>query len=158
MGYTMEKRFYGKEDGMNIREMTAGDYGKVHELWKESPGVGLRSLDDAEGGIKKFLERNPGASFVAEEDGELAGAVLSGCDGRRACIYHAAVREKFRGRGAGKALVKAVEAAMSRAGINKIGLVALKTNIAASRFWKALDYNVREDLAYRDKSLNPENV
>jgi ribosomal protein S18 acetylase RimI-like enzyme len=143
---------------MNIREMTAGDYGKVYELWKGSTGVGLRSLDDSEEGIKKFLEQNPGGSFVAEQDGELAGAILSGHDGRRAYIYHTAVGEKFRGQGTGKALVKAVEAAMSRAGINKIGLVAVKTNIGTNRFWMALDYKVREDLAYRDKSLNAENI
>jgi ribosomal protein S18 acetylase RimI-like enzyme len=159
-GYTIEGTNFVKDRRieMNIREMAVDDYGKVHELWKASPGVGLRSLDDSEGGIKKFLEQNPGASFVAEQDGELAGAVLSGHDGRRAYIYHAAVQEKFRGQGIGKALVKAVEAVMSRAGINKVGLVAVKANIAANRFWRALDYNVREDLAYRDKTLNPENI
>jgi ribosomal protein S18 acetylase RimI-like enzyme len=142
---------------MNIREMRAEDYGKAHELWQASLGVGLRSLDDSEGGIKKFLERNPGFSFVAEQDGELAGTILSGHDGRRGYIYHTAVKEDLRGRGAGKALVKAVEAAMGREGINKIGLAAFKANIGANRFWKALGYSVREDLAYRDKSLNPEN-
>jgi ribosomal protein S18 acetylase RimI-like enzyme len=142
---------------MNIRVMKVEDYGKVYELWKASPGVGLRSLDDSEGGLKKFLERNPGCSFVAEQDGELTGAVLSGHDGRRGYIYHTAVNEGLRGQGIGKALVKAVESALDQAGINKIGLVSFKVGIGTNRFWKALDYNVREDLAYRDKSLNPEN-
>jgi ribosomal protein S18 acetylase RimI-like enzyme len=143
---------------MNIRTMKAEDYGTVYALWKASPGVGLRSLDDTEGGLKKFLDRNPGCAFVAEQDGELAGAVLGGHDGRRGYIYHIAVKENLRGAGIGKALIKAVESAMAQAGINKIGLVALRANIGANRFWKALDYNVREDLAYRDKSLNPENT
>jgi ribosomal protein S18 acetylase RimI-like enzyme len=138
--------------------MTIEDYPKVHDLWKTTPGLGLRSLDDSPGGIKKFLDRNPGCSFVAEQDGEPAGAVLSGHDGRRGSIYHAAVAEKFRGQGIGKALIKAVESAMSREGINKLGLVAFKANIGSNRFWRALEYNVREDLVYRDKSLNPENV
>jgi ribosomal protein S18 acetylase RimI-like enzyme len=137
--------------------MTAGDYEKVHELWKEAPGISLRSLDDAAAGIKKFLEKNSASSFVAEEGGELAGAILAGHDGRRAYIYHTAVGEKFRGKGTGRALIQAVEAAAIRAGINKIGLVALKNNIPANRFWKALDFEVREDLVYRDKTLNPEN-
>jgi ribosomal protein S18 acetylase RimI-like enzyme len=138
---------------MNIREMTAADYEKVHELWKVSPGVGLRGPDDSEEGIKKFLERNPGCSFVAEQDGKLAGAILGGHNGRRGSIYHTAVGEKFRGQGIGKALVKAVENAMSREGIHKICLVAFKANTGANRFWKALGYNVREDLAYRDKNV-----
>lgn len=143
---------------MTIRTMTIADYPKVHALWKADPGIGLRSLDDSEGGIKKFLERNPGCSFVAEQDGEPVGAILGGHDGRRGAIYHTAVSEKFRAQGIGKALVKAVESVMNREGINKMGLVAFKANIAANRFWRALDYTVREDLAYRDKSLNPENT
>jgi ribosomal protein S18 acetylase RimI-like enzyme len=143
---------------MNIRTMKAEDYEKVHELWKTAPGIGLRSLDDSADGIKKFLERNPGCSFVAERDGELAGAVLGGHDGRRGYIYHTAVKEGLRGQGLGKALVKAVESALGQAGINKIGLASFKANISANRFWKALDYHVREDLTYRDKSLNPENT
>jgi ribosomal protein S18 acetylase RimI-like enzyme len=138
--------------------MKAEDYGKVYELWKAAPGVGLRSLDDSEGGLKKILERNPGCSFVAEQDGELTGAILSGHDGRRGYIYHAAVKEGLRGQGIGKALVKTAESALGREGINKIGTVAFKVNIGANRFWKALGYSVREDLAYRDKSLNPENT
>jgi GNAT superfamily N-acetyltransferase len=68
------------------------------------------------------------------------------------------VAEKFRGQGIGKALVKAVERAMSREGINKLGLAAFKANIGSNRFWRALEYTAREDLAYRDKSLNPENT
>jgi ribosomal protein S18 acetylase RimI-like enzyme len=142
---------------MKIRTMTIADYPRVYELWQGAPGVCLRRLDDSEGGIKKFLDRNPGCSFVAELHGELAGAVLSGHDGRRASIYHTVVTEKFRGRGIGKALVNAVEKAMRGAGITKIGLAALKSNIGANRFWKALGYSVREDIAYRDKSQNPEN-
>jgi ribosomal protein S18 acetylase RimI-like enzyme len=143
---------------MHIRVMTADDYGKVYELWKTAPGIGLRALDDTEQGIRKFLDRNPGVSFVAEQDGELAGAILGGHDGRRGHIYHAVVKDGLRGQGIGKALVKAVEAALVREGITKIGLAAIKTDIGANRFWKALDYNVREDLAYRDSALNPENV
>jgi ribosomal protein S18 acetylase RimI-like enzyme len=139
---------------VNIRVMTADDYGAVSALWNASPGIGLRSLDDSERGLKKFLKRNPRTSFVAEQDGELAGAILGGHDGRRGCIYHAAVRDSRRGQGIGKALVEAVEAAMSRAGIHKIGLVSFKSNIGGNRFWKSLGYAVREDLVYRDKSVH----
>jgi ribosomal protein S18 acetylase RimI-like enzyme len=136
--------------------MTIDDYHAVSALWRETPGVGLREPDDSEAGLKKFLKRNPRTSFVAEQDGELAGAVLGGRDGRRGYIYHAAVRDSRRGSGIGRALVKAVEAAMIQAGIRKIGLVAFTSNIGGNRFWKALGYSVREDLVYRDKNLREE--
>lgn len=152
------------EPDIKIRLMTGEDYPRLRELWKAVPGMGLRSLDDSAAGIGRFLARNPGTCFVAAAssspagaDGELAGAILSGHDGRRGHIYHAAVREGCRRQGVGAALVRAVEAALSRAGIAKIALVAYKTNEKGNRFWEKAGFSPREDLVYRDKSLNREN-
>jgi ribosomal protein S18 acetylase RimI-like enzyme len=152
------------EPDIKIRLMTGEDYPRLRELWKAVPGMGLRSLDDSAAGIGRFLARNPGTCFVAAAssspagaDGELAGAILSGHDGRRGYIYHAAVREEWRRRGVGKALVQAVEAALAGAGITRIALVAYKTNKAGNRFWEKSGFLSRKDLVYRDKSLNREN-
>jgi ribosomal protein S18 acetylase RimI-like enzyme len=141
-----------------IRVMTIDDYEQVFRLWTGTAGVGMRSLDDSEPGIRKFLERNPNTCFVAEIDGSLAGVILSGHDGRRAYIYHTAVKEAYRGRGIGKALVDAVETAMKKEGINKIALVAFRTNETGNRFWEKQDYCDRPDLVYRNKSLNTANT
>jgi ribosomal protein S18 acetylase RimI-like enzyme len=137
--------------------MTGADYPVVYKLWKDTPGMGLRSLDDTEQGIKRFLARNPGSCFAAEAAGELAGVILSGHDGRRGYIYHTAVREEYRRRGIGRVLVRAVEAAMAGEGITKIALAAYKTNEEGNRFWKKAGFLSREDLVYRDKSINREN-
>jgi ribosomal protein S18 acetylase RimI-like enzyme len=141
-------------EGIRIRLMTGEDYPRLYELWKAVPGIGLRSLDDSAAGIGRFLARNPGTCFVAEAGGDLAGAVLSGHDGRRGYIYHAAIREEWRCRGIGKALVQAAEAALAGEGIAKIALVAYKTNEGGNRFWEKEGFLPREDLVYRDKSLN----
>ena len=145
------------EGNIKIRLMTGEDYPRLRDLWKAVPGLGLRSLDDSEQGIGRFLARNPGSCFVAAAAGGLAGAILSGHDGRRGYIYHTAVREEWQRRGVGKALVQAVEAALAGAGITKIALVAYKTNKAGNRFWEKAGFFPREDLVYRDKSLNREN-
>jgi ribosomal protein S18 acetylase RimI-like enzyme len=145
----------GMEQDIKIRPMTGEDYPRLYELWKAVPGMGLRSLDDSAAGIGRFLARNPGSCFVAEAGGELAGAILSGHDGRRGHIYHAAVGERYRRQGIGAALVRAVEAALAREGIAKIALVAYKTNKAGNRFWEKAGFSPREDLVYRDKSLSP---
>jgi ribosomal protein S18 acetylase RimI-like enzyme len=147
------------EKGIAIRVMTGEDYPRLYELWKAAPGMGLRSLDDSAAGIGRFLARNPGACFVAEAGagGELAGAILSGHDGRRGYIYHAAVQEKRRRRGIGSALVRAVEAALVREGIARIALAAYKPNEGGNRFGEKAGFLPREDLVYRDKSLNREN-
>ncbi|GHV92144.1 N-acetyltransferase [Spirochaetia bacterium] len=137
-----------------IRIMTIKDYGQVYQLWTGTAGMGMRTLDDSEEGIKKFLERNPNTCFVAEVQGKPVGVILSGHDGRRAYIYHTAVKEKYRGQGIGKALLEAVEGAMKKEGINKIALVAFKANEKGNRFWEKQGYCDRIDLVYRNKSIN----
>ncbi|MDR2028516.1 MAG: GNAT family N-acetyltransferase [Treponema sp.] len=143
---------------MKVRIMTLEDYEKVYSLWSSGPGIGLRSLDDSEAGIKSFLNRNPRTCFVAELGGELAGTILSGHDGRRAYIYHLAVGPEYRRQGIGRALAGAVEEAMRGEGINKIALVAFKTNTGGNGFWEKLGFAERKDLVYRDKSVNRENL
>jgi ribosomal protein S18 acetylase RimI-like enzyme len=137
--------------------MKKQDYKNVYALWTGTAGMGMRSLDDSEQNIGKFLDRNPRTCFVAEREGSIAGVILSGHDGRRAYVYHTAVAEKYRNRGIGAALVRAVEDAMKAEGINKIALVAFKTNKAGNDFWEGQGYAERTDLSYRNRSLNPEN-
>lgn len=73
--------------GVEIREMTILDYEPVYALWKESGDIGLSDADSKEG-IKRFMARNPGFSFVAADEGKIVGAALSGHDGRRGYIHH----------------------------------------------------------------------
>lgn len=143
---------------MQIRVLTIEDYDEAYLLWTSSPGIGLKTLDDSETGIRKFLERNPLTCFAAEEDGELAGTILGGHDGRRGYIYHIAVNPVFRNRGIGRALIETVEQAFIQEGINKVALISFKTNVGGNRFLRACGYPIRDDVVYRNKSLNDENA
>jgi ribosomal protein S18 acetylase RimI-like enzyme len=143
---------------MTIRLLTIEDYDAAYTLWKASPGLSLRTLDDSETGIRKFLERNPLTCFAAEEGEEMAGTILGGHDGRRGYIYHVAVKENFRSRNIGRALINEVEQAFVREGINKAATVSFKANGGGCRFLTACGYPIREDLTYRTKDLNPENT
>ena len=71
---------------MQIRSMTIEDYQAVYHLWQGIEGFGLRSIDDSEEGISRFLNRNPTTSVVAEENGEIIGSILCGHDGRTGCF------------------------------------------------------------------------
>ena len=141
-----------------IRSMTMEDYPAVQALWRSIKGFGLRSIDDSEEGVKRFLARNPGISVVAEQDGEIVGAILCGHDGRRGCLYHVCVKENHRRQGLGKAMVVFCMEALKREQINKVSLIAFTRNDVGNAFWKEIGWTKREDLNYYDFTLNEENI
>lgn len=143
---------------MIIREMMKQDYNAAYKLWTSEKSVGLRSLDDSEDGIIKFLTRNPFTNFVAESDGEIVGTILCGSDGRRGYIYHAMVRRDERRTGIGRELVERVLKALKDMGINKAALVVFANNKQGRVFWESLGFSLREDLFYMDKTINHLNL
>ena len=134
--------------------MSVDDYNVVYNLWLSCSGMGLNDLDDSEEGIRKFLERNPETCFVAENDGMVIGVIIAGNDGRRGYIYHTAVNPLFRGRGIGRKLVESAMNALKEAGINKVALVVFGRNKDGNEFWKKMGFTVREDLTYRNKTID----
>lgn len=140
-----------------IRLFHITDYDEVYQLWKKTPGVGLRSVDDSREGIEQLLRRNPETSFVAEEDGHIVGVILSGHDGRRGYIYHACVEEAYRRRGIAEQLLEQITNAMKKENITKLGLICLKNNEIGNGFWKAISWEHREDLNYYTISINENN-
>lgn len=143
---------------MEIRRLNILDYDGVYSLWTRTAGMGLRRLDDSREGIAKFLERNPRTNFVAEEDNAIAGVILCGHDGRRGYIYHAAVEPDRRGQGIGRSLVDHVLRALKEEGVAKAALVVFATNRIGNEFWENLEFEVRTDLIYRNKSIDPCNI
>lgn len=139
-----------------IRRMDIKDYESLISLWQNIDGMGLRSLDDSYEGVKKFLERNPSTCFVYEEN-EVQGTILCGHDGRRGYIYHLAVSDIVRNRGIGKELVGSSLNALKEEGINKVALLVFKENKLGNSFWTKLGFKVRNDLNYRNLSLNDDN-
>jgi ribosomal protein S18 acetylase RimI-like enzyme len=134
--------------------MATVDYPQVYALWRSTPGLGLTNLDDSAEGIARYLQRNPSTCFVAEEEGDLIGTILSGHDGRRAFIYHLAVAEPNRQQGIGKALVEEALAALHAEGIHKAALVVMANNATGNAFWEQLGFTTRPDLVYRNRELD----
>ena len=138
---------------MHIRNMALTDYDAVYALWLSCKGMGLNSVDDSREGIARYLARNPGTCFVAEEEGKILGVIMAGHDGRRGFIYHAAVSPQQRGAGIGRLLAERALEALRAEGISKVALVAFTRNEAGNAFWEKLGFEARCDLTYRSCAL-----
>lgn len=143
---------------MKMRLLKISDYQSVYNLWKNTSGMGLRSLDDSEEGIKRFLLRNPNTNFVAVVDEKIVGVIMAGNDGRRGYIYHLTVQNEYRLKGIASALVKDCLMALRAEEINKVALVVFSNNTNGNNFWQKLGFIEREDLVYRNLSINEENI
>ena len=141
-----------------IRVMTMEDYEGVRRLWMTIKGFGIRSIDDSKEGVERFLKRNPNTSVVAVEDGKIVGSILCGHDGRRGCLYHVCVDEKYRMQGIGKSMVVKCMEALRAEQINKVSLIAFTKNDIGNAFWKEIGWTKREDLNYYEFVLNEENI
>ena len=130
---------------IRITPMTMDDYEEAMTLWQATEGMGLRPADAPEH-IARYLERNPGLSFVARDGNRLVGTVLCGHDGRRGYLQHLAVDRAYRRQGIGRALVDKVVSALRSIGINKCHLFVIKENTPAVDFWKRIGWYVRDDL------------
>lgn len=147
------------ENEFTVRTMKAEDYEGLRKIWLAIHGFALRSIDDSQEGVERFLKRNPDTSVVAvSKDGSVVGGILCGHDGRRGCLYHVCVREDHRRLGIGKAMVVHCMKALRKERINKVSLIAFTENDIGNAFWNCIGWTRREDLNYYDFTLNEANI
>lgn len=130
---------------LELREFTAVDYESALALWKNCECIGLSSADSA-CAIQRFLEHNPGNSFVAVSDGKIVGTSLCGNDGRRGYLYHLAVDPQYRRQGLGRQLVQASLDALKAAGIQKCHILVYRSNEGGKTFWQNSGWKLRSEI------------
>ena len=128
-----------------IRPFSSEHIGAARSLWERTEGVGL-SIADEPPALARYLERNPGLSFVAMSGSAVVGAALCGHDGRRGYLHHLAVEAECRRRGIGAELISRCLSALGAAGIEKCHIFVYRENLAGQSFWSRAGWIVREDL------------
>ena len=129
-----------------IRPMVQEDIPAALALWQGLPGIGLRDADTPPA-LVRYLNRNPGSSFVAVDDGGvLCGVSLAGHDGRRGYLHHVAVSPALQKRGLGRRLVEDCLAALRADGIEKVNFWVKADNAAGLAFWNRVGGRERTDL------------
>jgi ribosomal protein S18 acetylase RimI-like enzyme len=128
-----------------IRPMTIDDYEAVIGLMSQTPGICIRDADSRESTLR-YLDRNPGLSFVAVADDRLCGCLMAGHDGRRGYLQHLVVLPAHRRLGIASALVEQCLGALEAAGIAKSHVDVLKTNELGRTYWERLGWKLRTDI------------
>lgn len=130
---------------MQYRELKISDYEDIILLWQKAEGVKLREAD-SKGGIEKYLQRNPGLSFVAEANGQIVGTIMSGHDGKRGYIQHLAVAPDMRLTVIATGLLSNCLSALKSEGILKSHIHVLSTNELAKNYWSNRGWVKRKDI------------
>ncbi len=129
----------------SLRPLEPRDCQAAADFWLRTPGMGRSSADEVPA-LHRFLARNPGLSWLIEEDGQLAGTVLCGHDGRRGFIYHLAVAPGLQRQGVGRTLMTRALAGLAREGIEKCHLMVLADNRDGLGFWPTVGATERTDI------------
>jgi len=119
---------------MRYRPLQVSDHEQLMQLWQSCPGLSLRDSDSIEG-LDRYLRRNPGLSFVAEQEGAIVGSLMAGHDGRRGYIQHLAVAPLLRQQGVASRLVEHCLQALKDEGIAKSHVHVQDSNSLGRDFW-----------------------
>ena len=124
----------------------------VLALWQAAEGVGL-SAADGRPAIARYLERNPGMSFVAvrHRADRRGGAVRARWTAGGTCIiwlWHPSGGVA----GSGRQLAECCLRALAAAGIDKCHLFVFGANELGAAFWKRIGWTRRVDLVVMSKA------
>lgn len=136
---------------MKIRTMNSRDHGELVRLWSSFPGNAITGADSPKE-FEAFLAKNGSFCFTACEDDEVVGSVMAGSDGRRGYVYHLAVRADHQRKGFGGALMRRVEDALLKSGLEKIHLFIFSDNPAIA-FYEKSGWHVRNDITVMSRVL-----
>ena len=130
---------------MDYRKLQIADHEELLLLWQNCDGISLRDADSRQG-MQRYLERNPGLSFVAEADGRIVASLMAGHDGRRGYIQHLAVDLEQRKQGiAGRLLELCLQALLDQ-GIVKSHVHVLNSNELGREFWSRRGWTHRAEI------------
>src|SRR5687768_5338020 len=131
-----------------LREFRESDYETVVALW-QACGLTVKPSDTLPE-LRKLVERNPGLFLVAEDEGEIMGTVIGAWDGRRAWVYHLAVRPDAQRRGTARLLMDEVEGRLRAMGATKLNLLVERANAGVADFYHKLGF-APDDLLFMAK-------
>jgi ribosomal protein S18 acetylase RimI-like enzyme len=126
-----------------VRDATASDLPAVLVLWRTA--AAFPAVGESPESLARLLAFDPGALLVAEQAGELVGAVIAAWNGWRGSFYRLAVTPTMRRRGVATLLVREGERRLGACGALRIDAIVAGEDEPACGLWRALGYERQAD-------------
>jgi ribosomal protein S18 acetylase RimI-like enzyme len=122
-----------------FRAATAKDVQPILDLWAAARSDHAETPDSTEA-IQRLTATDPEALLVADDDGEVVGALIAAFDGWRGNMYRLAVRPDRRRRQIATRLVEHGEAKLRAQGAPKATALVGRGDTQAEQLWRAAGY------------------
>lgn len=136
--------------------MDVKDYEEILKLWQSIPNTDDGKLDSKDK-FSSFLKKNSSYNIVCQVNNEIIGAILCGCDEKRAYIYNLVVREDYRLKGIGDDMLNELIRKVSSDGIDECRIFVLGDNYEEQDFWSSKGWKENVDLLVFSKKLHADN-
>jgi hypothetical protein len=135
---------------MHIASLSPSQFDAAIALWHD---VGLtRPWNDPLEDLRRAMAGPASTVLAGTEDGRLLATAMVGHDGHRGWVYYVAVRPDRRGRGHGRAIMRACETWLAARDVPKIDLMVRTENDAVLAFYHAIGYG-RDEVFVMSKRL-----
>ena len=105
----------------------------------------MPTITDTRAGLRRLLAVDPGALFLAEFYGQLAGTLIAAFDGWRGSFYRLVVRPDLRRRGIATALLRAGERRLLELDAVRLTAIVDWNDPVAMSFWNGRGYESQAD-------------
>jgi ribosomal protein S18 acetylase RimI-like enzyme len=138
--------------GVEIRRCETRDLPGVLELWEKEASEHASTPDRIED-LERLVADSPAALLVAEQNGEVVGALIAAWDGWRGNMYRLAVKSSHRRTGVATALTRAGEDYLRSRGARRVtALIAHEDRVAGS-FWDSAGYPLDPLMSRRVRNI-----
>ena len=135
---------------MTVRLARRDDLGAVMVLWGGARSAHAVTEDTPERVAGLIASES---LLVAEDGGEIVGALIAAFDGWRGNMYRLAVVPSRRRRGIARLLVEAGEARLRARGAPRVTALVAFDDAAARGFWEAVGYGADAEIGRMVRSL-----
>ena len=138
---------------LSVANLLHSDLEEAIALWSSIPELNFPAEFDTPERLTRFLNKNQGLSSIARIDGEMAGALLCGHDGRRGFFYHIGVKPQLRKQGIAARMVEYSFEKLRKEHIDTCFLFTSEFNQGAQAFWKAMGFEYAPWVMYQLRSI-----